>query len=250
MDPRGTGLRACHYLAHLIHHTSGLRDQWDLLALAGWRDGDLITEDDVLEMLKRQEALNFRPGDEYLYSNTGYTLLGVVVKRVTGVSLRRFADSVFFQPLGMNSTHFHSDHSEIVLNRTSAYVRDGDRWAIDIPVFDTYGATSLFTTVGDLAKWDANFYTAQIGGSAFIDAMLKPGVFNNGVLQNYASGLALGEYTGGESSSIRDRMRGTGEFPAFSGGAFFGDHPCESGGDQSGKSLPEGGGCFFAACQR
>jgi len=183
-------------LAHLIHHTSGLRDQWDLQALAGWRDGDLITEDDVLEMLQRQQGLNFRPGDEYLYCNTGYTLLGVVVKRVTGVSLRRYADSVFFQPLGMGSTHFHSDHSEIVPNRTSAYVRAGGRWAISIPVFDTYGATNLFTTVGDLAKWDENFYTAAVGGRAFIDAMLEPGTFNNGAQQNYASGVALGEYKG------------------------------------------------------
>jgi CubicO group peptidase (beta-lactamase class C family) len=183
-------------LAHLIHHTSGLRDQWDLQALAGWRDGDLITEDDVMEMLKRQEALNFVPGDEYVYCNTGYTLLGVVVKRVTGVSLRRYADSVYFQPLGMTSTHFHSDHSEIVPNRTSAYTRDSGRWTINIPVFDNYGATSLFTTVGDLAKWDENFYTAKIGGREFIDEMLKPGVFNSGLLQNYASGLALGEYKG------------------------------------------------------
>jgi len=183
-------------LGNLLHHTSGLRDQWDLQALAGWRDGDLITEDDVMEMLQRQQGLNFRPGDEYLYCNTGYTLLGVVVKRVTGVSLRRYADSVFFQPLGMTSTHFHSDHSEVVLNRTSAYVRDGGRWAISIPVFDTYGATSLFTTVGDLAKWDENFYTAAVGGRAFIDAMLQPGTFNNGAVQNYASGLVLGEYKG------------------------------------------------------
>jgi CubicO group peptidase (beta-lactamase class C family) len=183
-------------LANLIHHTSGLRDQWDLQALAGWRDGDLITEDDVLEMMQRQQGLNFRPGDEYVYCNTGYTLLGVVVKRVTGVSLRRYADSVFFQPLGMTSTHFHSDHSEIVPNRTSAYTRDGGKWTINIPVFDNYGATSLFTTVGDLAKWDENFYTAAVGGKAFIDAMLKPGLFNNGAAQNYASGLALGEYKG------------------------------------------------------
>jgi len=183
-------------LANLMHHTSGLRDQWDLQALAGWRDGDLITEDDVLEMLQRQQGLNFRPGDEYLYCNTGYTLLGLVVKRATGVSLRRYADSVFFQPLGMGSTHFHSDHSEIVPNRTSAYVRDGGRWAISIPVFDTYGATSLFTTVGDLAKWDENFYTAAVGGRAFINAMLEPGTFNNGAQQNYASGVVLGEYKG------------------------------------------------------
>jgi CubicO group peptidase (beta-lactamase class C family) len=183
-------------LANLMHHTSGLRDQWDLQALAGWRDGDLITEDDVLEMMQRQQGLNFRPGEEYLYCNTGYTLLGVVVRRVTGVTLRRYADSVFFQPLGMSSTHFHNDHTEIVPNRTSAYVKDGGRWAIDIPVFDTYGATSLFTTVGDLAKWDENFYTATVGGRAFIDAMLQPGEFNNGAVQNYASGLALGEYRG------------------------------------------------------
>jgi CubicO group peptidase (beta-lactamase class C family) len=183
-------------LAHLMHHTSGLRDQWDLQALAGWREGDLITEDDVMEMLKRQQALSFVPGDEYVYCNTGYTLLGIVVKRVTGVSLRHYADSVFFQPLGMTSTHFHSDHREIVLNRTSAYVREDGQWKINIPVFDNYGATSLFTTVGDLAKWDENFYTARVGGQAFIDAMQKPGMFNNGLFQNYASGLVLGEYKG------------------------------------------------------
>jgi len=183
-------------LAHLMHHSSGLRDQWDLLALAGWRGSDLITEDDVLEMLKRQQALNFVPGDEYLYCNTGYTLLGVVVKRVTGVSLRRYADSVFFQPLGMSSTHFHSDHAEIVPNRTSAYVKEDGHWTINIPVFDTYGATSLFTTVGDLAKWDENFYTAKVGGREFIDAMLQPGILNTGKVQTYASGLVTGEYKG------------------------------------------------------
>lgn len=183
-------------LAHLMHHTSGLRDQWDLLALAGWRGSDLITEDDVLDVLKRQQALNFAPGEEYLYCNTGYTLLGVVVKRVTGVSLRHYADSVFFQPLGMSSTHFHSDHTEIVPNRTSAYVKEEGHWAINIPVFDTYGATSLFTTVGDLAKWDENFYSAKVGGREFIDAMLQPGVLNTGKVQTYGSGLALGEYHG------------------------------------------------------
>jgi CubicO group peptidase (beta-lactamase class C family) len=184
-------------IAHLIHHTSGLRDQWDLQRFAGWRDDDVITEQDVLDMVKRQRALNFVPGSEYVYCNTGYTLLGVIVKRVTGVSLRDYADSVFFKPLGMSSTVFHSDHTEIVVNRTSAYERrDDGRWAISIPVFDNYGATSLFTTVEDLAKWDENFYTARVGGEAFIHAMLMPGIFNNGKPQSYASGLALGLYKG------------------------------------------------------
>lgn len=182
---------------HLIHHTSGLRDQWSLQYLAGWRGDDLITEKDILEMLARQQSLNFPPGDEYLYCNTGFTLAGIAVKKITGVSLRDYADSVFFKPLGMMSTHFHSDHSEITPNRTSAYYKDDmGKWKISIPVFDNYGATSLFTTVEDLAKWDENFYTKKIGGEAFIQSMLITGVLNDKTPQNYASGLVLGNYKG------------------------------------------------------
>ncbi len=175
---------------HLLHHTSGLRDQWDLQRLAGWREDDLIKEKDILEMLTRQKSLNFLPGDEEVYCNTGYTLVGIAVKRVSGVSLREYADSVFFKPLGMTSTHFHSDHSEITPNRTSAYQKgEKGRWKISIPVFDTYGATSLFTTVEDLAKWDENFYTKKVGGNDFVNAMLATGVLNDKTPQTYASGL-------------------------------------------------------------
>jgi CubicO group peptidase (beta-lactamase class C family) len=182
---------------HLIWHTSGLRDQWDLQRLAGWRSGDVITENDIIEMLKRQKALNFTPGEDYSYCNTGYTLLGIAVKRITGVSLRDYADSVFFKPLGMDNTHFHSDHSEITYNRTSAYVKDNKgKWKISIPVFDNYGATSLFTTVEDLARWDENFYTKKIGGEDFIRAMQLTGTLNNSTPQNYASGLILRTYKG------------------------------------------------------
>jgi CubicO group peptidase (beta-lactamase class C family) len=184
-------------LNNLIHHTSGIRDQWDLQGLAGWREGDLITEKDILEMLSRQKSLNFLPGEEYSYCNTGFTLAGIVVKKITGVSLRNYADSVFFKPLGMMSTHFHSDHSEITPNRTSAYYKDDNgKWKISIPVFDNYGATSLFTTVEDLAKWDENFYTNKIGGEAFIKAMLLTSDLNDKTPQNYASGLVLGTYKG------------------------------------------------------
>ena len=182
---------------HLLHHTSGLRDQWELQGFAGWRNDDLITEKDVLEMLTRQKSLNFLPGDEENYCNTGYTLLGVAVKRISGVSLREYADSVFFKPLAMTNTHFHSDHSEITPNRTSAYKKDENgKWKISIPVFDTYGATSLFTTVEDLAKWDENFYTKNVGGNQFINAMLTTGVLNNNTPQTYASGLYTETYKG------------------------------------------------------
>ena len=182
---------------HLIHHTSGLRDQWDLLYLAGWREDDLIKEKDILEMLTRQKSLNFLPGDEEVYCNTGYTLLAVAVKRITGVSLRAYADSVFFKPLEMTTTHFHSDHSEITVNRTSAYQKaDNGKWKISIPVFDTYGATSLFTTVEDLAKWDENFYSKKVGGNDFIHAMQVTGLLNNKASQTYASGLFITTYKG------------------------------------------------------
>ncbi|MEO6313791.1 MAG: serine hydrolase domain-containing protein [Chitinophagaceae bacterium] len=182
---------------HLLHHTSGLRDQWELQGLAGWRDDDLITERDIMEMLARQKALNFLPGDEYSYCNTGYTLIAVAIKKITGVSLRAYADSVFFNPLGMTSTHFHSDHAEITPNRTSAYRKDDKGiWKISIPVFDTYGATSLFTTVEDLAKWDENFYTKKIGGNNFVTAMQLTGFLNDNTPMTYAAGLDIQTYNG------------------------------------------------------
>ncbi len=182
---------------NLIHHTSGIRDQWDLQGLAGWRNDDLITEKDILDMLTRQKALNFLPGEEYVYCNTGFTLAAIAVKRITGVSLRDYADSVFFKPLGMTNTHFHSDHAEITPNRTSAYSKDDKGiLKIRIPVFDNYGATSLFTNVEDLAKWDENFYSKKIGGDAFINLMQVTGELNNKTPQNYASGLIVSNYKG------------------------------------------------------
>ncbi|WP_338876281.1 serine hydrolase domain-containing protein [Spirosoma sp. SC4-14] len=184
-------------LNHLLHHTSGIRDQLDLQWLAGWRDDDLITENDILTMLTRQKALNFIPGEEYAYCNTGYTLAAIAVKRITGISLRDYADSVFFKPLGMSHTHFHSNHSEIVPNRTSAYRRDRKgNWKISLPVFDYYGSTSLFTTVEDLAKWDENFYSKKIGGDALIKLMRRTGELNDGTPQDYASGLVISTYKG------------------------------------------------------
>jgi CubicO group peptidase (beta-lactamase class C family) len=184
-------------IRHLIHHTSGLRDQWSLLDLAGWREDDVIKEGDILDLVSRQKALNFKPGDEHLYSNTGYTLLAIIVKRVSGKSLREFADENIFKPLGMTRTHFHDDHTMIVKDRTSAYQpRKGGGLRVSIPVFDTYGATSLFTTVEDMAKWDQNFVDKKVGGETAMAQMLTPGVLNNGKKLTYAFGLAVGEYKG------------------------------------------------------
>ena len=184
-------------IRHLANHTSGLRDQWELLGLAGWRQEDLKTNEDVLDLVGRQKALNFKPGEEYLYCNTGYTLLAILVGRVSGKSLREFADENIFIPLGMNHTHFHNDMSEIVVGRTQAYVPGrGGSFRISIPNFNTYGATSLFTTVEDLTLWSRNFFHKKIGGEEGIKRLLTKGVLNNGKKINYALGVSHGEYRG------------------------------------------------------
>jgi CubicO group peptidase (beta-lactamase class C family) len=186
-------------IRHLIYHTSGLRDQWELLGLAGWRYSlDLITDDDVMELVSRQNTLNFKPGEKHVYCNTGYTLLAQIVKRVSGQSLREFTTSRIFEPLGMTSTHFRDDHAEIVKHIAYGYEEGKGRnvYRLSVTNFDTVGATSLLTTVEDLAHWDENFYHPRVGGPALIAQQLQRGKLNNGKELDYAFGLEHGKYRG------------------------------------------------------
>jgi CubicO group peptidase (beta-lactamase class C family) len=186
-------------IRHLVHHTSGLRDQWSLLGLAGWRYSlDLITDDDVMSVMTRQKDLNFKPGEKHVYCNTGYTLMGLIVKRVSGMSLREFTTKNIFEPLGMTHTHFRDNHAEIVKHNALGYEQDGKDKPLRLSVtnFDTVGATSLHTTVEDLQLWDENFYHPRVGGPAFLHQMLKRGKLNSGEQLDYAFGLVVGKYKG------------------------------------------------------
>ncbi|MEE8584812.1 MAG: serine hydrolase domain-containing protein [Acidobacteriota bacterium] len=186
-------------LRHLLHHSSGMRDQWSLLGLAGWRySRDLITDEDVMSLISRQKRLNFPPGERYLYCNTGYTLLGQVVKEVSGQSLREFTKARIFEPLGMHRTHFRDDFTEIVKSQATGYRRDRAHatFRVSVTNFETVGATSLLTTVEDLARWDRNFYRPLVGGEHFLEQMHLRGVLNSGRDQTYASGLVHGTYKG------------------------------------------------------
>lgn len=187
-------------LRHLLNHTSGLRDQWDLLAMARGRfEENRITEADVLEIVGRQKALNFVPGAEDLYSNTGYTLAGTIVRRVSGKSLREFAHERIFQPLGMTHTHFHDDYTMVVKGRAAGYARRPDgTWRVSLPNYDTYGATSLFTTVGDLLKWDANFAKPVIGNERLLREMRTSATLSNGDTTGYGLGIGIGIYRGAQ----------------------------------------------------
>jgi CubicO group peptidase (beta-lactamase class C family) len=186
-------------IRHLVYHTSGLRDQWSLLGLAGWRYSlDLITDDDVMSVMTRQKDLNFKPGDRHVYCNTGYTLMGLVVKRVSGMSLREFTTKNIFEPLGMTHTHFRDDHAEIIKHDALGYEQDGkDKpFRMSLTNFDTAGATSLHTTVEDLQLWDENFYHPRVGGAAFLQQILERGKLNNGEQLDYAFGLVVSKYKG------------------------------------------------------
>lgn len=187
-------------LRHLVHHVSGIRDQWRLLLMAGWRwEADVVTQGDVLDVTSRQTALNFEPGERYLYSNTGFTLLAVVVERVTGQTLREFTTERIFEPLGMEATHFHDDHNMIVPNRAWAYAPDANGafgWKNSIPDFDVVGATSLFTTAHEMAAWDRNFHTGEVGGPEAIERLREPILLNDGSETGYRHGLSSGTYRG------------------------------------------------------
>jgi CubicO group peptidase (beta-lactamase class C family) len=184
-------------LRHLIHHISGLRDQWSLLGMAGWRLDDVITREDILRLVARQQDLNFDPGAESLYCNTGYTLLAEVVARVTGQSFPAWTAANIFEPLGMAHTHFHDDHRMVVPNRAYSYAR-GDEGGFENRVlsFANVGATSLFTTAEDLARWMANFEDGRLGGPALIERMHTRGVLNGGEELAYAHGIYFGDYRG------------------------------------------------------
>ena len=185
-------------LRHLAHHTSGIRDQWSLLQMAGWRwGGDVITQGDVLDLLSRQTAVHFRPGNEYLYSNSGYTLLAVVVERVSGRTLREFTAARLFEPLGMTQTTFRDDHTMIVRDRAYAYESDrAGGYRLSIPDFAVVGASSLFTTVRDLARWNRNLRTGEVGGRDVLRQLRQRGALAGGARISYGFGLVHGTHRG------------------------------------------------------
>ena len=184
-------------IRQLAHHTSGIRDQWDLLGLAGWRySRDLITDDDVLQLLARQKELNFTPGERHLYSNSGYTLLAVIVGRASGKTFREFTTERMFKPLGMTSTFFRNNFNEVVKGQAYGYARTGPDFRLSVTNFDTAGATSLMTTIDDLAKWHANFDTPVVGGPPMIAALLTRGILNDKRPIDYAFGISHGLYRG------------------------------------------------------
>ncbi len=184
-------------IRHLLHHTSGIRDYCELLAFAGYHEEDLTTDSDALQILSHQKALNFQPGDEYLYSNSGYFLLSLIVKRVSGRSLRDFAQERIFGPLRMRHTQFNDNHTRVIPDRATGYVpAESGGFGISMSDWEQTGDGAVQTSIEDLFLWDSNFYDPKVGGSDVITQMLTPGRLNDGTLQDYAAALVIGEHRG------------------------------------------------------
>ncbi len=184
-------------IRNLLNHTSGIRDQWQLLAISGTRLDDVITQEQIIKVLSKQQALNFKPGEKYTYSNSGFTMLAEIVKAASGQTLRQFSDSAIFKPLGMTSTHFHDDYTEIEKNRAYSYDRiDSAHFANSILSYSNDGATSLFTNIPDMSKWVMNFYDIKAGDQKTIDELTRNGILNNGEKISYAEGIVSDTYNG------------------------------------------------------
>lgn len=186
-------------IRHLIHHTGGIRDQWDLAVMAGWRMEDVITHRDLLGLLFRQKELNFVPGTAHVYSNGGYTLLAETVARVSGLSFPEFCRTRIFEPLGMKNTRVYTDAHALVPGRAYSYRPGPSGWEKALLSYSNMGATSVFTTADDLVLWDRNLDDAKVGGPAVRDWMLQRGVLQSGQKIQYAGGLIVFPYRGLEA---------------------------------------------------
>jgi len=183
-------------LREVLHHTSGLRDYFTLLAVSGWPSDGQLTDKQLLSLVRRQKSLNFPPGDEFLYSNTGYALLSIVVKRASGQSLRDFAAARIFKPLGMTHTEYRDDHTALIPDRALGYQFAGGAYRLSQPEIDVVGDGGVYSTIEDLAKWDANFTSGKVGGRDAIAQLETPGKLNDGQPIEYALGLSIGESSG------------------------------------------------------
>ena len=187
---------------HLLHHTSGLRDWGSVVEAAGWpRTTRKYSNAWVVDIASRQKVLNYKPGDDWSYTNTGYNLLAVAVQRISGKSLAQFTHDNIFSPMGMQTTSWRDDFQRIVPNRAIAYEKTDGREHQLMPFENAYGNGGLLTTVDDLLRWNDRFSASKVGDGTFVKSELVPGKLNDGRTTFYAAGLFLTEHEGAREIS-------------------------------------------------
>ena len=183
----------------LLQHTTGLRDVYELLKMAGWRTyHDRITNDDLMSIIKRQAATNFPAGHETGYSNTNYFLLARVIESASGIPFAEFMKQRIFTPLGMQDTRIRQSADEVIPNRVTAYIRSGRNqpFVLGMTNDETDGAGNLFTTALDMSRWEQNFVTATVGSPAILSSMWSPATLRDGRKTPVGFGFNVSEAQG------------------------------------------------------
>jgi CubicO group peptidase (beta-lactamase class C family) len=185
-------------IRHLLTHTSGLRDWGSVAALAGWPRGTrAYATRDMLAIVARQRTLNYPPGDHYSYTNSGYSLLPVLVERASGMPFAEFTRTRLFAPLGMTSTQWRDDYTRVVKRRAIAYEPGlAGTFRLDMPFESVVGNGGLLTTVGDLLRWTENLETGAVGGPRFLAEMHRQARLTSGRQIEYAGGLFVTRWRG------------------------------------------------------
>jgi CubicO group peptidase (beta-lactamase class C family) len=175
-------------IRQLLTHTSGIADYTDS-TLDLRRD---YTEADLVR-LAAVKALDFRPGERWSYSNTGYLLLGIIIHRVSGQFYGDFLHDRVFTPVGMRTTRVISE-ADIVPNRAAGYVWAGDRlknqeWVS--PTLNTTADGALYFTVRDLAQWAIALNHGRVPSRTGLDSAWLPARLNDGSVYPYGFGWSL-----------------------------------------------------------
>ena len=184
-------------IRHLLNHTAGLRDWGTVMSLTGAGRGDrVINQDLAFDVITHQRALDFTPGAEYSYSNSGYNLAAIIIERVSKQKFPAFVEERLFKPLGMTNSSWRDDYQRIVPGRAQAYARQGNGpWRLNMPFMNVYGNGGMLTTVGDWMKWNA-MLDSQSLGAPLVAALETQGVLNDGRKIAYALGLVVDKYKG------------------------------------------------------
>lgn len=178
-------------LRQCLSHTGGLREYLSLCDLAGVPTAGM-DEASLMPLLAGQTDVNFPPGTNWGYSNTGFVLAAATVRRLTGVSLADFASDRLFGPLGMRATHFRDDLAVLVRGIAEGYTRGPDgRWLRAQNLESVVGDGALVTSIADLTRWQDFMLTGAVLGTAIRDALLRRAVVAGGLQLPYSLGLEI-----------------------------------------------------------
>jgi CubicO group peptidase (beta-lactamase class C family) len=182
-------------IRHLMHHTSGLRSLHDMLGLAGWRSDDSRSNADLNRFMVNQKELNFEPGAEHLYCNTGFMFMADIIESVTGESFPEWSKKNIFEPLGMENSYVEDDYARVVPKNATSYNASRENgFSRAVEYWGYVGSGNMHSTTADLLTYLKNYHQPQEGWQEAFEKMQTLGVLNNGDTLDYAFGVKIDSY--------------------------------------------------------